>query len=108
MLNPADLSVRSTASARLGKNGVIMSGTTRPMLDVEPRLRARATGSGRYPSSSAASATRLAISGRTGRDPLSALDTDATDNPAARATSRTVTFDWAIGPRDSSLPLIGS
>ena len=75
------------------KNGSAMSCTTRPSEVVRPRAIACALASGVYRRRTAAASTRSRSSGPTVRlaDPLIALDAVASDTPASRATSLSVT-----------------
>ncbi len=74
-------SIPFTADA---KNGLVMSGTTTPMLRVTPDLRLRAMALGEY--SKALTASSMASADRTVR-PLRCRETVAGETPARLATS---------------------
>ena len=74
----------------IAENELAMSGTTMPRLPVRRRASERATGCGRYRSSSAASSTRRRVSGATASGWVNTRETVAGETPARAATSRIV------------------
>jgi hypothetical protein len=71
-----------------GKNGFVISDTTRPKIRLLPDTRARARVLGKYPSSSTTFQTRLESSGSTLGTRLIARETVAVETFARRAISR--------------------
>ena len=67
------------------------SSVSSPIVRVRPEISPRASALGWNDSFSAAASTRSRVAGATSSRPLSAFDAVATDTPASRATSVSVT-----------------
>ena len=88
---PRSRATSSTAWHRSAKKGLETSAMIRPTVRDAFPLRLRANSLGRYPSLSATSATRAAVTGLTIGSPFTTRETVLIETPASRPTSANVT-----------------